>query len=91
MKPPRAVVQEVTNTGDPEQVLLIPRQDLSNIPRMQKGLHSRAMRQTWLASNQEKIILNMHQELPAKSDLHISLPCHERNQAHGRTRMSPFS
>jgi Ring hydroxylating alpha subunit (catalytic domain) len=44
-------------------VLLIPRQDLSNIPRMQKGLHSRAMRQTWLASNQEKIILNMHQEL----------------------------
>jgi phenylpropionate dioxygenase-like ring-hydroxylating dioxygenase large terminal subunit len=63
VKPPRAVVQEVTNTGDPEQVLLIPRQDLGNIPRMQKGLHSRSMRQTWLAANQEKIILNMHQEL----------------------------
>jgi phenylpropionate dioxygenase-like ring-hydroxylating dioxygenase large terminal subunit len=60
---PRAVVQNVTDNNDPEQVLLIPRQDLSNIPRMQKGLHSRSMRQTWLAKEQEKIILNMHQEL----------------------------
>jgi phenylpropionate dioxygenase-like ring-hydroxylating dioxygenase large terminal subunit len=63
IKPPRAVVQNVTDIDDPEQVLLIPRQDLSNIPRMQKGLHSRSMRQTWLAKEQEKIILNMHQEL----------------------------
>jgi phenylpropionate dioxygenase-like ring-hydroxylating dioxygenase large terminal subunit len=61
--PPRAVVQQVTNIHDPEQVRLIPRQDLGNIPRMQKGLHSMAMRQTWLAANQEKIILNMHQEM----------------------------
>jgi hypothetical protein len=30
---------------------------------MQKGLHARAMGQTWLANQQEKIILNMHQEL----------------------------
>jgi phenylpropionate dioxygenase-like ring-hydroxylating dioxygenase large terminal subunit len=63
VKPPRAVVQRVTDIDDPEQVLLIPRQDLGNIPRMQIGLLSGAMRQTWLASNQEKIILNMHQEL----------------------------
>lgn len=63
IKPPRAVMQTVTNGTDPEQVLLIPRQDLGNIPRMQKGLHSRSMRQTWLANEQEKIILNMHQEL----------------------------
>src|SRR5215831_539218 len=63
VEPPRAVVQTVTDTSDPKQVLLIPRQDLSNIPRMQKGLHNRAMRQTWLANEQEKIILNMHQEL----------------------------
>jgi len=62
-KIPRAVVQTVTDLQDPEQVLLIPRQDLSNIPRMQKGLHSRGMRQTWLAKEQEKIILNMHQEM----------------------------
>lgn len=61
--PPRAVAQTVTDTSDPEQVLLIPRQDLGNIPRMQKGLHSVGMRQTWLAKEQEKIILNMHQEL----------------------------
>jgi phenylpropionate dioxygenase-like ring-hydroxylating dioxygenase large terminal subunit len=63
VKPPRAVVQQVTNIHDPEQVLLIPRQDLGNIPRMQIGLHQKSMRQTWLAANQEKIILNMHQEM----------------------------
>lgn len=63
IKPPRAVVQKVTDCDDPAQVLLIPRQDLGNIPRMQQGLHSRGMRQTWLANEQEKIILNMHQEL----------------------------
>lgn len=63
IEPPRAVVQAVTDVNDPGQVRLIPRQDLGNIPRMQKGLHSAAMRQTWLAKEQEKIILNMHQEL----------------------------
>jgi nitrite reductase/ring-hydroxylating ferredoxin subunit len=62
-KVPRAVVETVTDGNDPEQVLLIPRQDLGNIPRMQKGLHSSGMRQTWLANEQEKIILNMHQEM----------------------------
>jgi phenylpropionate dioxygenase-like ring-hydroxylating dioxygenase large terminal subunit len=63
VKPPRAVVQHVTDQKDPAQVLLIPSQDLGNIPRMQKGMHSRAMGQTWLANHQEKIIMNMHQEL----------------------------
>ncbi len=56
---PRATVEEVT---DPSQVGLIPQQDLSNLPRIQEGLRSRGMRQTWLASNQEKLIVNMHQE-----------------------------
>jgi phenylpropionate dioxygenase-like ring-hydroxylating dioxygenase large terminal subunit len=63
VKPPRATVQHVTDFRDPEQLLLIPRQDLGNIPRIQKGLHSRRMRQTWLAEHQERLILNMHQEL----------------------------
>ena len=63
VKPPRVSIQHVTDINDPEQVLLIPRQDLGNIPRIQKGLHSRGIQHTWLASNQEKIILNMHQEL----------------------------
>ena len=63
VKPSRATVQHVTNPGDPGQLLLIPRQDLSNIPRIQKGLHSRGIRQTWLAGRQESLILNMHQEL----------------------------
>ncbi len=56
----RAVVEEVT---DPQQVGLIPQQDLANLPRIQEGLRSRGMRQTWLAANQEKLILNMHREL----------------------------
>jgi len=59
----RATCESVTDLHDPEQLRLIPRQDLGNIPRIQKGLHSRAMRQTWLAVEQEKLILNMHQEL----------------------------
>ena len=63
VKTPRPTLQHVTDLKDPEQVLLIPRQDLGNIPRIQKGLHSRGIQHTWLASNQEKIILNMHQEL----------------------------
>jgi phenylpropionate dioxygenase-like ring-hydroxylating dioxygenase large terminal subunit len=63
VKPPRATLQRVTDPGDPNQLLLIPRQDLGNIPRIQKGLHSHGMQHTWLASYQEKIILNMHQEL----------------------------
>ena len=61
--PPRVRIQHITDLSDPEQVLLIPRQDLGNIPRIQKGLHSRGIQHTWLAGNQEKIILNMHQEL----------------------------
>jgi len=63
VRPQRATIEHVTNPGDPQQVRLIPRQDLGNIPRIQKGLHSHAMRQTWLASHHEKLILNMHQEL----------------------------
>ena len=63
VKPPRVRIQHVTDINDPEQVLLIPRQDLGNIPRIQKGLHSRGIQHTWLASNQEKLIVNMHQEL----------------------------
>ncbi|MFT4046209.1 MAG: aromatic ring-hydroxylating dioxygenase subunit alpha [Solimonas sp.] len=59
----RATVTPVTDQHDPEQVLLIPRQDLGNIPRMQKGLRSKGIRQTWLAVEQEKIILGMHREL----------------------------
>jgi phenylpropionate dioxygenase-like ring-hydroxylating dioxygenase large terminal subunit len=62
-KPPRASVERVTELSDPSQLLLIPRQDLGNIPRIQKGLHSRGIQHTWLAGYQEKIILNMHQEL----------------------------
>lgn len=61
--PTRAVCVDATDPLDPEQVRLIPRQDLGNIPRMQKGLRCGGMKRTWLADYNEKIILNMHQEL----------------------------
>jgi len=61
--PPRAEVIKVTDPTDPKQLLLVPRQDFSNIPRVQKGLHSLGCKQVWLASHNEKIILNMHREL----------------------------
>jgi phenylpropionate dioxygenase-like ring-hydroxylating dioxygenase large terminal subunit len=63
VKPPRATVQAVTDYTDPEQLRLIPRQDLGNIPRMQRGLHSRGTQEILVAAEQEKLILNMHREL----------------------------
>jgi nitrite reductase/ring-hydroxylating ferredoxin subunit len=59
----RAELQIVSDIDDPEQVLLIPRQDLGNIPRIQRGLHSKGCKQIWLANHHEKTIMNMHREL----------------------------
>jgi phenylpropionate dioxygenase-like ring-hydroxylating dioxygenase large terminal subunit len=59
----RAYVQPVEDVTDPDQVYQIPRQDLGNLKRIQKGLHSRSIRQEWLSSHHEKIILGMHREL----------------------------
>ncbi|MBP6682894.1 MAG: aromatic ring-hydroxylating dioxygenase subunit alpha [Halioglobus sp.] len=59
----RAVVQPVDDPDDPNQVYLIPRQDLGNLKRIQKGLHSRSIRQIWLANYQERVIMGMHREL----------------------------
>ncbi|MFT4048068.1 MAG: aromatic ring-hydroxylating dioxygenase subunit alpha [Solimonas sp.] len=61
--PPRAEVERISDPEDPQQLLLIPRQDLSNLARVQKGMHSARMRQTWLSNRQETLILNMHREL----------------------------
>ena len=63
LAPPRATVEKIADPSDPEQLRLIPRQDLGNIPRMQRGLHSRGCKQIWLAKYYEQIILHMHQEL----------------------------
>lgn len=60
--PPRPKVEYCTNGTDPEQYRLIPRQDMANIPRMQKGLHSHGFEYNQLADYQEQTILNMHRE-----------------------------
>jgi nitrite reductase/ring-hydroxylating ferredoxin subunit len=62
-KVPRAIMNTVTDYKDPEQLRMIPRQDLGNIPRMQKGLHSRGLKHILLAGYQEKFIPNMHREM----------------------------
>jgi phenylpropionate dioxygenase-like ring-hydroxylating dioxygenase large terminal subunit len=59
----RAEVELVTDPKDPSQVYQIPQQDLGNLERIQKGLHSNSIKQIWLANYHEKIILGMHQEL----------------------------
>jgi hypothetical protein len=59
----RATLTPVSDVSDPAQVYQIPRQDLGNLRRIQKGLHSRSIRQIWLASHHEKIIMGMHREL----------------------------
>jgi nitrite reductase/ring-hydroxylating ferredoxin subunit len=60
---PRAVVQKMTDASDPAQFLQIPRQDFSNVPRIQKGLQTIGCKQIWLASYYEMMILNLHQEM----------------------------
>jgi nitrite reductase/ring-hydroxylating ferredoxin subunit len=60
---PRWKTEECTDPNDPNQYLLIPRQDFGNIPRQQQGMHSRAMTSTILSSRQECKIRNMHLEL----------------------------
>jgi len=69
-KAPRATRQDITDLDDPEQVLLIPRQDLGNLLRVQKGLHSKGCPQVWLASYQEQLIMNMHKEV----DRYLEVP-----------------
>src|SRR3954454_6198108 len=48
---------------DVEQWGLIPRQDMSNIERIQRGLHSRGFRESRLATEWERAVSNMHEEL----------------------------
>jgi len=59
----RAEVEIVSDPNSPDQVLQIPRQDLGNLKRIQKGLHSKAIKQVWLASHHEIVIKGMHEEL----------------------------
>jgi len=61
VKPERAKPEQVTDPA--QQLRLIPQQDLGNLPRIQKGLHSRAIHTVWFADHQERILSNMHQEL----------------------------
>ena len=58
----RSVYILVTKRAD-ASTLAVVSEVKRNIPRMQRGLHSRGCEQILLAGEQEKLILNMHREL----------------------------
>ncbi len=60
--PPPPRVEHVDPLDD-SALRLIPLQDFSNIPRIQRGLHSRGFEGVILSDQQEITILNMHKEL----------------------------
>ncbi len=61
--PGRARLQGRFAKDDLEHWGLIPRQDMSNIERIQRGLHSRGFRESRLATEWERAVSNMHEEL----------------------------
>lgn len=61
--PPRPQCEHMTDGADTDQYRLIPRQDFSNIPRMQKGLHSHAFQKSMISGRQEIALTNAHKEI----------------------------
>jgi phenylpropionate dioxygenase-like ring-hydroxylating dioxygenase large terminal subunit len=62
-KTPRARLNGRYAPGDTKNWGRIPRQDFSNLERQQRGLHSRSYRGPRLATEWERAISNMHEEL----------------------------
>jgi phenylpropionate dioxygenase-like ring-hydroxylating dioxygenase large terminal subunit len=60
---PRARLKGRFAPDDTENWGRIPRQDFSNLARQQRGLHSRSFREHRLATEWERAISNMHEEL----------------------------
>lgn len=55
--------EECNDLANADQFRLVPRQDFKNVPRQQRGMHSRAIESIILSERQEKIVLNMHREV----------------------------
>jgi phenylpropionate dioxygenase-like ring-hydroxylating dioxygenase large terminal subunit len=62
-EPGRAQLKGRFSSDDSDNWGLIPLQDFSNIERQQRGLHSRSFSQLRLATEWERAISNMHEEL----------------------------
>jgi phenylpropionate dioxygenase-like ring-hydroxylating dioxygenase large terminal subunit len=62
-EPGRAALKGRFATDDVENWGLIPRQDFGNIERQQRGVHSRSFTGHRLATEMERAISNMHEEL----------------------------
>jgi phenylpropionate dioxygenase-like ring-hydroxylating dioxygenase large terminal subunit len=61
--PPRKPVCSLIQHDDAKALREIPLQDFSNVPRIQRGLHSVGFDASRLAANQEKAILHLHREI----------------------------
>jgi hypothetical protein len=62
-EPGRAALKGRFAQDDSDNWGLIPLQDFSNIERQQRGLHSRGFSELRLATEWERAISNMHEEL----------------------------
>ena len=62
-EPARAQLMGRFDKDDTEHFGLIPRQDMGNIERQQRGFHSLAYRESRLSTEWERAITNMHEEL----------------------------
>jgi hypothetical protein len=62
-EPERAELSGRFAVDDEENWGLIPRQDFSNLERMQRGIRSQSLTETRLSEKWEVIIGNMHEEL----------------------------
>jgi nitrite reductase/ring-hydroxylating ferredoxin subunit len=62
-EPGRATLKGRFAPDDPDNWGLIPRQDMSNIERQQRGFHSHGYRESRLATVWERAVSNMHEEL----------------------------
>jgi nitrite reductase/ring-hydroxylating ferredoxin subunit len=62
-EPGRARLKGRFDKDDVDNWGLIPRQDIGNIERQQRGLHSRTYKESILSSKWERAITNMHEEL----------------------------
>ena len=60
---PEWKITEVTDPTDPDGFRLIPQQDISNVGRVQRGLHSRGISMVAFSDRQEITITNHHREM----------------------------
>lgn len=68
IEPPEWQTTVVTDPAGPDGFRLIPNQDIGNIARVQRGLHSRAIKLAAFSDRQEIMITNHHRQIDRMID-----------------------